>query len=786
VLIVVLCGCLVLSGIISSTLSAQCWIAHLSLPGAATRSARRSGRPSQTAPITRVGGSYCRYSSELQDDSSIEQQQRKCRERAASDGVPMSADLEFADAAISGTKLRRLGLDGLMAAARAGQVTDVYFESLSRLARESVITMPMLKDLVYNCRVRIVSVSEGIDSSLANWEMQASFLAWMHEQFLKTLRAAVLRGQEHAILNDWSSGDWCFGYGSEPIPGSEAGRRGRLPRPRMRVIINADHAAWVQQIFQWFVIDGWTIDRITRELTKRNAPKDHRATRPGWHHDYVRRVLRNEKYIGVWTWGRSTNMRNPLTGQVYQEGRPVEEVAKWTRLRPNLRIIEDEVFARAQVLLDANEAKWAAVQDEKGRFTGPRPVRAAARHLLQGLVQCGECGGNFQVCGAHGNYMGCARAKRGLCSCGTWLPRKLAEERLLRLIADHVYADSAWVDAVLAEAQACWQQQQRANPTEHDELVRAIQADEQVIRRLADAIELPGGDMEVLTQRLQERSRDKRDKERRLAILKAEVIEPGEPPTRAFVESEIRRLSEILPQGGADANTALGHLLNGGMVVREAQVEGRKRTFLIASVTLSVRGLPLARSATPVSSRAGETPFKSLEIALRDDPPWAQFAQRVKERFDAGLEYDRIATELQCPTHWVAKALAWWHTERGLPVPDGRTLKARLDRPTLAVALADQIKTLWDAGMPMQSIAAKVECSRDIVTAAIQYWFESRGLPVPDGRHRRRELNTRPQRSVELPMENPQGDPRHDPHSVADTNANMSSATEDPGTPMIP
>jgi hypothetical protein len=57
--------------------------------------------------------------------------------------------------------------------------------------------------------------------------MLANFLAWMHEQFLKTLRAAVLRGQEHALLNDWSAGDWCFGYTSEPIPGSEAGRRGR-------------------------------------------------------------------------------------------------------------------------------------------------------------------------------------------------------------------------------------------------------------------------------------------------------------------------------------------------------------------------------------------------------------------------------------------------------------------------------------------------------------------------------------------------------------------------------
>lgn len=142
----------------------------------------------------------------------------------------------------------------------ARQVSSLYFESLSRLARESIITMPMLKDRVYNHRIRIVSVSEGIDSSQANWDLIANFMSWMHEQFLKNLRAAVLRGQEHAILQDWSCGDWCFRYASEPIPGSERGRKGRHSRPRMRVVINPEHAKWVRQIFHWFVGTQWPCD----------------------------------------------------------------------------------------------------------------------------------------------------------------------------------------------------------------------------------------------------------------------------------------------------------------------------------------------------------------------------------------------------------------------------------------------------------------------------------------------------------------------------------------------
>ena len=236
----------------------------------------------------------------------------------------------------------------MLDAARAGRFGTLYFESLSRLARESVITMPMLKELVYVHRVRIISVSEGIDSSQNNWELMASFMAWVHEQYLKALRAAVLRGQEEAVLNDWSVGDWCLGYASEPIPDSEKARRGRHPKPRKRVVIHEEHAAWVRRVFQWFVEEKKSLDWIARELTRLNAPKDHRATTPGWHHDYVKRLLRNEKYIGIWPWGRNTNVRNPLTGQIIQEQRPPEEAAKWVRERPHLRLIDDVTFFKAQ------------------------------------------------------------------------------------------------------------------------------------------------------------------------------------------------------------------------------------------------------------------------------------------------------------------------------------------------------------------------------------------------------------------------------------------------------
>jgi len=108
--------------------------------------------------------SYARFSSDYQRDESIENQQEACRNKAAANGHAISSDMEFSDCAISGTKLARAGLEEMLAAARVRRFRVLYLYSLSRLSRESVITLPLLTDLVHNHDVRVVCTSEGIDT----------------------------------------------------------------------------------------------------------------------------------------------------------------------------------------------------------------------------------------------------------------------------------------------------------------------------------------------------------------------------------------------------------------------------------------------------------------------------------------------------------------------------------------------------------------------------------------------------------------------------------------------
>jgi DNA invertase Pin-like site-specific DNA recombinase len=652
------------------------------LPLTTARSPRTRRRPQGQGELTRVAASYARFSSDLQDASSIAQQRRKCRDKAAEHGHAIPPALEFADEAVSGTRRDRDGLNAMLAAAHDGQFGTLYFESLSRLAREFVITMPMLKELVYVHHVRVISVTEGIDSASGNWELLAIFRSWMHQEFLKALRSAVLRGQEEAVLHDHSVGDWCLGYGSEPIPGSEAARRGRHPRPRMRYVINEGHAAWVRRIFHWFVQERRPLGWIARELTRQGAPKDHRATTPGWHHAYVKKVLRNHKYNGLWPWGKKTNVRNPLTGQLWQEDRPVAETVPWERERPHLRIIDDATFFRAQALLDEYEAKWNAARKERGRLAGSAPDSGHPRHLLQGLVKCAACGSTFQVSGANGRYLGCAGFLRGLCPCKTRLPRALAERVLLGAISERILTNPGWREAVWEEAQASWRQQQQGGPRERQEAEQALASVNQKIQRLLDVIENGTADPEV-QDRLAQRRQERLELERRLQGLRQAGEAPPRPPNWEWVEARLRELHEVLIGGGPAAALGLRGLI-GAVVVTEIPRPGRKRKALRGRFTLTRTALARSMSLPEKPLPADQERTEEVTVDFAELPPWAEVANRVKELFDAGVSQKEIAARIPCRSSWVAKALAWRYRERGLPVPDGRGLRKRLHKATKA------------------------------------------------------------------------------------------------------
>lgn len=329
--------------------------------------------------------SYCRFSSKNQDDRTIADQQRQWRQRAVRDGHVSLPLMEFADEAESGAKHSRRDFDRMMAAARERKIRVLYFVNLSRLARDCVLTLQTLRELVCVHKIRVISIDEGLDTAQSDsWELIAAILAVQHEQFLKKLAQDVFRGQEGVVLDQYCVGDYCFGYCSEPVPGTESKGKGRNKSPKTRYIVEWNNAGWVVKIFYWFVEDRQSLRWIARELNRLGAPKDHRATTPEWYHQLLTHLLSNRKYIGWWAWGENKNVRDPMNGKIRQQARPATETDKWLRHFPELQIIDDEIFTRAQKLLEENTEKCGSHRHADGQLRGSsRPSHDAhPRHLL--------------------------------------------------------------------------------------------------------------------------------------------------------------------------------------------------------------------------------------------------------------------------------------------------------------------------------------------------------------------------------------------------------------------
>src|SRR6185436_16796242 len=114
---------------------------------------------------------------------------RVCREAAEQNQHAIRPAHEFSDSAVSGTKRDREGLNALEAAADAGLISVLYVFSLSRLARESAIILPFIKKLVHRSGVRLISVTEGIDSNRNGWDLTVHITSIQHERFITELAA---------------------------------------------------------------------------------------------------------------------------------------------------------------------------------------------------------------------------------------------------------------------------------------------------------------------------------------------------------------------------------------------------------------------------------------------------------------------------------------------------------------------------------------------------------------------------------------------------------------------
>lgn len=347
---------------------------------------------------------YARFSSQLQKDSSIEDQVRVCTERARREGWTITEI--FTDYAISGAVRDRPGLNALVDHIRAGHADQVMAEALDRLSRHQG-DMAWLHERIIHAGARIFTLSEGpID------ELQIGFKGTMAALFRKDLADKIRRGQTGRVAAGRTPGNVVYGY--RKVHRLDA--RGEAERGLRE--IDPGQAEIVRRIYREYLAGDSPL-AIARRLNEEGvpAPAGGRWQVSAINGDTVRGngILCNEIYVGVLVYNRTTMMRDPETRRRVPRVNPPEQ---WQRESvPHLRIIDDESWARVRAL-KSNKANW----DFKAQ---KRPKR-----LLSGLIACGVCGGPFVVVGS--DKWGCATSRRaGTCDNHRKIDTPVLERRVL-------------------------------------------------------------------------------------------------------------------------------------------------------------------------------------------------------------------------------------------------------------------------------------------------------------------------------------------------------------------
>jgi site-specific DNA recombinase len=149
---------------------------------------------------------YARYSTELQTESSIQDQNRVCERWCASNDATVVA--RFEDQGISGGAIgNRPGLTTMLAA----PVDVVVVMDLSRLSR-SQADLPKMIDRLVHRGVRIVGVQDGYDSSRKGHKLQAGLSGIIGEAFRDMVSSKTYSALESRAQRGQPTGGRAFGY----------------------------------------------------------------------------------------------------------------------------------------------------------------------------------------------------------------------------------------------------------------------------------------------------------------------------------------------------------------------------------------------------------------------------------------------------------------------------------------------------------------------------------------------------------------------------------------------
>ena len=431
---------------------------------------------------------YSRYSSDQQRATSIEDQARNCRKRAQGEGWEIVH--EYADAAMSGADSARPQYQAMLAAAARREFDALLLDDLSRLTRDSVEQETVIRRLEFQ-GVRLVTTSDGYDSTSRARKMHRGFKGLMNKAFLDDHRDRVHRGLTGQALKHYWCGGRPYGFRLKPIlDPTQRDAYGQPARIGTVLEVDAQQAAVVKEIFTRFV-DGESCRAIAVELNSRGVASSGSTWRrtvrrcAGWTASSIREIVRNPLFTGRVRWNVSQFVRDPDTRKFKRRARPQSE---WVvHQDEKLRIVSDALFEKAQA------------RTRKTRHTDVRlKAGGKPKFLLSGLLRCSSCGASYTM--ADASFYSCGAEREGACTNTVRVRRDEIEGKILQPILKDLLSP-ARVARMAQELRAAYLERTKSAAERAVEAPRELQELDARLERLRER--LRQGDPDMMADEIQ-------------------------------------------------------------------------------------------------------------------------------------------------------------------------------------------------------------------------------------------------------------------------------------------
>ncbi|HEX6984203.1 MAG TPA: recombinase family protein, partial [Planctomycetaceae bacterium] len=379
---------------------------------------------------------------------------------------------------MTGTVAARRGYQackGLLLRKDAGPAR-LYVDEIGRASRDAIEALSLGR-LVDGLGLRMLGVADNFDSAMPDSKHKLHLYAMLQEWFVDQLRSKVHRGMTDAFLSGANLYAACLGYTLVPKTDADGNPvLDREGRPEMTRAIDPEGAAWVRAAYDLFVVRGWNRSKIALHFNEHAA-----AGVRTWDASRVLQLLEREVYKGVEYYPKTRQRRDPVTGKVTTVRIP--KAKQLFREVPHLRLVSDEVWDLARAKIVRTKAVRTRNRDR------PRKSEVYPKTLLRPV--CGHCEEPL-ILGRSGRYASfcCLNGRDGKkgCPLKSYKSVRVIEEAVLGHLKEHVLTD-AFVDRLLAEANASLAAAASEPPADTAPLEAELRRKEAAVRRIAARLE---------------------------------------------------------------------------------------------------------------------------------------------------------------------------------------------------------------------------------------------------------------------------------------------------------